>query len=815
MFKNYITTAWRNITRHKMFAAINVFGLSLGITACLIIFLITRFELSFDNYHPDKERIFRIVTENYSPKFGEDHSGNIPTPAQLIIPREIAGFESVALFYNYIATVTVTDNEAPVKKFAKPPFGEEQHSDIVVAEPQYFNIFHYTWLAGNAAALKEPYTVILTESKARQYFGEHAPADMLNKTIIYNDSLKVSVAGIVKDPAKNTDFFLRDFISYSTLKKETAAHSWNEGFTNEQIFVKLASNVSPAHINAQLANLRNRHYKQTKDSKTAWVLQPLSTIHFDARYADAYARKVHLPTLYGLMAIALFILTLAVINFITLSTAQSIDRAKETGIRKICGSTVSGLVLRFLGETFILTGLAIALAVAAIYPLLTVFRSFIPEGVTFSFFSYSTWIFLLAVGLFTTLLAGIYPAKVLSSSKPAINLKGAGMQKWNQRGYFMKGLIVFQFTISMVFIIGTLVTGNQMQYMLNKDLGFTKDAVITIQTNPDYAADKKVVLAEKIRQLPDVDAVSVSEGTPVAKLHFFNPLTYKGKEERGAATILEWGDEQFIPLYNIKIIAGRNIQPSDSIKEFLVNESCIKALGFTKPEDAVGKIVETFLPPGGVVARPIVGVMSDFHSQSLHEPVKPVMFTTSKEFTRLLNIKLQTRGKQLSHFKATVSKIEKCWKEIYPYDPFSYTFFDETIAKFYEKEKQTARLINIAMVVSICISCLGLFGLATLTARRRTKEIGIRKVLGAGIGQIAFILSKDTIKLLLIAIVVASPVAWYGMNQWLNGFAFRITINWWIFVLAGAIAIFIACCTVSYQSIKAALSNPVAALRSE
>lgn len=822
MFKNYITTAWRNITRYKMFAAINVFGLSLGISACLVIFLIARFQLSFDNYHPGKERIFRIVSDMYSSKFGEDHSSSIPTPAPFAIRSEIAGLETVAVFHDYVATVTIPENGAPVKKFAKPQHGEEQNSDIVITEPQYFDIFHYDWLAGNPAALKEPYTVVLTESKARQYFGEHAPAEILNKTIIYNDSINVRIAGIVKDPGKNTDFFFRDFISFTTLKKDVVFESWNDVHTNEQVFVKLANNVPPAQINARLANLVNRHYKETKDSKRTWLLQPLSTIHFDARYSDAYSKKVHLPTLYGLMAIALFILVLAVINFITLSTAQSIDRAKETGIRKICGSTVTGLVVRFLGETFILTGLAIALAVAGIYPLLAAFKSFIPEGVTFSFFSLSTWLFLLAVGLFTALLAGIYPAKVLSSSNPAINLKGSGMQKWNRRGYFIKGLIVFQFTISMVFIIGTLVTGNQMKYMLNKDLGFTKDAIISIQTNLDYAADKKEVLAEKIRQLQVVESVSVSEGTPLAKLHFLNPLIYKeGKEERGAAGILEWGDEHFLPLYDIKIIAGRNIQPSDSIKEFLVNESGIKALGFTKPEDAVGKMVETIVPPStpgppvGFVKRPIVGVMADFHSQSLHEPVKPVIFTTSAAFTRLINIKLQTIGKQLSHFKAAISKIEKCWKEVYPHDPFDYTFFDETIAKFYEKEKQTARLMNIAMVVSICISCLGLFGLATLTARRRTKEIGIRKVLGAGIGQIVFILSKDTIKLLLIAIVIASPIAWYGMNQWLNGFAFRIAISWWIFVLAGAIAIFIAFCTVSYQSIKAALANPVTALKNE
>jgi ABC-type lipoprotein release transport system permease subunit len=727
----------------------------------------------------------------------------------------VPGIETVAAFDNLIATVTIQQDGQPVKKYAKPQPGEERSSDIVIAEPQYFKLFLYKWLAGNAAALNEPYTVVLTESKAQQYFGRHEPADFLNKTIIYNDTINARVVGIVKDPAKNTDLFFRDFISFSTRKNEPVVESWNDSRWNEQVFVKLANNVLPAQINARLAPLVNNHYNQTKDSKTTWRLQPLSTLHFDARYNDPYSKKAHLPTLYGLMGIALFILVIAVINFITLSTAQSIDRAKETGIRKICGSTVSGLIARFLGETFILTALALALSVAGIYGLLAAFRSFIPEGVSFSFFSLSTWLFLVAVALFTTLLAGIYPAKVLSSSNVAINLKGAGVQKWNRGGYFIKGLIVFQFTISLVFIIGTLVTGNQLHYLLNKDLGFTQDAIITIQTDTDHSADKKEVLAEMIRQLPEVEAVSVSEGTPAAKQHFFNPLIYKGREEKGAACILEWVDEQFIPLYDIKILAGRNIQPCDSIKEFLVSESGAKALGFDKPEDALGKMVETIVPPGGMISRPIVGVINDFHSQSLHERVLPVVFTTSKEFSRLINIKLKTRGKQLSHFKATLSKIETRWKEMYAHDPFAYSFFDESIAKFYDKEKQTASLMNIAMVASICISCLGLFGLATLSARRRTKEIGIRKVLGIGLAQIVFLLSKDSIKLVLIAVVIASPIAWYAMNQWLNGFAFRIAINWLTLALAGGIAVLIAFCTICYQSIKAALANPVAALRSE
>ncbi|HEX6429202.1 MAG TPA: ABC transporter permease [Niastella sp.] len=826
MYKNYFTIAWRNIMRHKLFAAINVVGLALGIAACLAIYLITDFEFSFDTFHPGKEKIFRIVSDNYSTEFGEEHHGNIPDPAPFAIRREITGLASVAVFHNYRATVTIQGNNLPEKRFIRPSDRSEERSDIVIAEPSYFDIFQYEWLAGNQAAFNEPYTVVLTESKARKYFGGLAPAGLLNKTIIYNDSLYVKVAGIVKDFGKNTDFFFRDFISFSTvpnsfLKNEFTLDSWRDGHMAEQVFIKLNKDVQPSHINAQLINFVNRHLTQTKGHKVTYRLQPLSTIHFDAGYSDAYSRKVHLPTLYGIMVIALFILIIAVINFITLSTAQSIDRAKEAGIRKICGSTATDFIIRYMGETLVLTLLAVILAVACIQPILTVFQGIIPDGLHFSVFNYSTWLFLVILTVITAVLAGFYPAKVLSAAAPAFILKGAAMQKGNRKGLFTKGLILFQFTISLVFIIGTLVVGKQMQYMQDKDLGFTKDAICTIETHEDYPAAKKELLAEKIRQLPEVNLVSVSEGTPVSKLHWFNPLTYKGKEEKGTATILEWGDQHFIPLYNIKIIAGRNVHASDTVKEFLINESCAKALGFTKPEEAVGKMVETFVPggnmtaPPGIVARPIVGVMADFHSQSLHDPVKPVLFATSTEFTRLINIQLNTSGKQLSHVKATMAKIEDLWHEVYPNDPYSYTFFDEAIASLYTKERHMAQLMNLAMIIAIGISCLGLFGLATLTARQRTKEIGIRKVLGADIAQIVLILNKDTFKLVLIAVVIASPLAWYFMHQWLNGFTYRIAISWWMFVLAGVMALLIAFCTVSYQSIKAALANPVNSLRSE
>ncbi len=323
------------------------------------------------------------------------------------------------------------------------------------------------------------------------------------------------------------------------------------------------------------------------------------------------------------------------------------------------------------------------------------------------------------------------------------------------------------------------------------------------------------MLAERIRSVAGVERVSVSEGTPAAKGHWGTELAYKGKEEVKVESALEWGDEQFVPLYNLTLVAGRNVMPSDTMREFLVNETCAKALGFRNPADAVGKMVKSGISDGSPSTCPIVGVLKDFHVQSLHEPIKPMFFATNKEVSRVINIRLATRGKQTQDLKHILTQVEQLWASIYPNEKFDYNFFDASIARFYEKEQKTAELMNTAMAIAIFISCMGLFGLAAFTARQRTREIGIRKVLGASVANIATMLSKDFVILVLIALVIAAPIAWYFMHRWLEGFAYQVPISWWIFVIAGLTAMIIALTTVSYQAIKAAVADPVKSLRME
>ncbi|HTQ65357.1 MAG TPA: ABC transporter permease [Puia sp.] len=819
MLRNYFKIAFRKLTRNKVYTFINILGLAIGVSACLIIYLITNFELSYDTFHPDKERIYRLVAEMKRNKDDEGRKfGFLITPLPMALRNEVAGFESVSAFFNYYPKVTVQNGNS-IKKFDAAKFGEGV-SDVIVAEPQYFEIFKYQWLAGNpAVALNEPFKVVLSEKEVQKYFGPISPEEAMGRQVIYNDSLNLTVSGVVKDWTGNTDFGFKDFISFNTvqhsfLKDDIDMNAWGMWNYFSQGIVKLPKGTDPKQIEKKFASVVKKHVFTGKEEGAAAKvsLQPLSDIHFNSDYEDAYTRKAHLPTLYGLMGIAAFILIIAAINFVNLSAAQSIQRAKEIGIRKVMGSNRRNIIIQFLSETFILTLLAVILSVIITNPVISLLYKFIPAGVKLSLLDPSTILFLSLITIITSLLAGFYPAKVLSSLVPALSLKGQATKKPNQKSYLHKGLIVFQFTISLVFIIGTIIVSRQIHFIVNKDLGFTKDAIITIRTGYNYPSNKRMALAEDIKGISGVQIVSSHMETPTAKGHPGTFILYRGKSEMKTDASFDMCDMNYIPLFDLKIIAGRNLFPSDTIREFLINETCAKQLGFAKPEDAIGKPVEIGMNGG---KGPVVGVIKDFNSKSLHEPIIPFFMSSFKRAERAISIKLATEGKGISHFQSILSQIQKLWKAEYPNEKFEYSFFDQTIARLYEKEQKTSALMNLAMIIAIFISCMGLLGLATYAAEQRTKEIGIRKVLGASVTNIVSMLTKDFVWLVAIAILVASPIAYYFMYKWLEDFAYKIQISWWIFVMAGAIAVVIALITVSFQAIKAAIANPVKSLRTE
>jgi putative ABC transport system permease protein len=443
-------------------------------------------------------------------------------------------------------------------------------------------------------------------------------------------------------------------------------------------------------------------------------------------------------------------------------------------------------------------------------PVLSLFSDYIPRGVAFSL-NGGTIIFLISVLLITTLMAGFYPAVVLSSYKPAQSLKGIGVKTNKEKWYLRRSLIVFQFSISLVFIIATLVIGNQIRYMRDSDKGFKTDAIVNIPGKWRDRSDKPNTLADRIKRIAGVEKVILEAFAPMGFPHMTQSVEYKGKDDIKLNVSLQPGNEGFIPFYQMKLLAGRNLFHSDSLQELVINQTCVKALGFARPEQALGKSINWW---NGKV-YPIVGVVADFHENSFHEPVKPVVIGHMPELEKGIAIKLATTGMQASDAKMILAQVEKEWKTVYPEDNFECHFLNESIRWLYDQETKTAWLMNVVMIITIFISCMGLFGLAMFTAEQRTKEISIRKILGATAINIMTMLSSDFVKLVIISLVIASPIAWYFMNHWLEDFAYRIHISWWTFIVAGAAAILIALFTVSFQAAKAAIINPIKSLRTE
>ena len=828
MIKNYFKIAWRNITGHTINSLINILGLALGICSCLVIYLIVHFEMGFDKFHPDATRIYRIIAERQDPTGEKRLSGFAPAPTAAAARGEIRGLEEAAGYQLYAASVRIpaTGDTGSGDHGGDPGRGKagqkfdnkiegRQTPSTIITGPEYFRIFPFDWLAGNAnEALKYPFKIVLTESKARKYFGDAGPDKIIGREIVYNDSLRVTVSGIVKDWKENTDFPYTEFISSGTvgasfLRKDSTLTAWGNQdipWTSRAI-VKLEKGVWAGQVDAQLASLLKGRLRSENGDVCTLQLQPLSTVHFKSDIDDG-VRHAHLTTLYVLMGIAAFILLLAVINFINLSTVLSIHRAKEIGIRKVLGSSRGALMRQFLMETGILTVFSVILSALLVRPVLSAFHSFLPAKVTFHFFDPATLLFLLLTTLVTTLLAGIYPAKVIAAYLPVLSLKG--LQKGGEKWWLRKGLIVFQFAVSLIFIISTIVIGRQIRYMRYGDPGFSSDAVLSIDTNPGDKGRRAKILAERIRQLPGVSAVARQSFDPTHDFHVDFRFHNKGKGVGEMSAALQIGNEGFIPLYRIKLLAGSNLRHQDSLKEFVINESLCRALGFARPEDAVGKFIYD-----DARALPIIGVVADFHENSYREPIQPMLMADISEPETGIAIRLAATGKGMSDPKPVLAQIERWWKELFPGEPFHYSFLDDTIAMLYEQEQKTATLMNTAMEITIFISCMGLFGLSLFTARQKTKEIGIRKVLGASVSNIVMLLSKDFVVLILLALLIASPVAWYCMSRWLQDFTYRISISAWIFLAAGVAALSIGLLTVSVQAVQAAVANPVKSLRTE
>lgn len=814
MFKNYFKIARRNLARNKGYAAINITGLAVGIAVCMVIFIIIQFQTSFDNFHTKKDRIYRILTKfQYEGSGDINYKTSIPFPLPLGLKTTFPQIAQVApIFASHDDELLVVDNNGKTEKDF-----EEQHG-VFYMDPSFFKIFDFPLLAGSYASLKDPDNVFLTKEIADKYFGDWKKA--MGRTIKLQmggymfehgvDVLKVS--GILATIPPNTDFQLKVVVSYGTgftgdyLSK---SHDWDGNVSGFGCYILLPPNVSADNFNQQL--IAYSHEVESPGNDDRHIIEPLKEVHFDTRVSDYSNKTISHQLLNVLWLIAAFILLIACVNFVNLSTAQAVNRAKEVGVRKVLGSSKSQLQVQFIAETFLIVISAVVLAAGITMLALPSVGHLLELSLSFNLFSNPAIVlFLLTVTVVVTALAGFYPSVVLSRFNPVNALKSKLSTKASNGISLRRGLVVFQFIIAQALIIGTLIIAKQMNYFINQPLGFDKDAIINVPFRVDSLRISRLsYLRKELMSLNGVQSVSLSSNTPVENgTDLWSIIKYNhAVKQTDFQVITKFGDNEYVPTYKLPLVAGRNVNPSDTAGEFLVNEALVKKLGLKKPGDILNKPMTTWHDQ---IKGTVVGVLKDFHDRSFRNDLAPLLITPDVAMYNQVGIKLTT-----ANMSATLQSVKKVFDQTFPDFVYQYRFLDDKIANFYKQENQLSALYKIFAAIAIFLSCLGLYGLASFMAVQRIKEVAIRKVLGASAGNIVYLFSKEFVVLIAIAFAIATPIAWYYMHQWLQNYVYRISISWWLFAAGGLAAIIIALATISFQSLKAAIANPVKSLRNE
>lgn len=811
MIKHHLKIALRSLRRQKVLSAINVLGLSLGL-ACFILFLLYAVnEFSYDRFHKEADNIYRVYRWT-APMNGEDAEGDVylPMPLGPALKKDLPDVEEF-----------VRMQEAWGESYVRID-GKVTRMGFSFADPQVFSVFDFKFKSGNAkTALNDIHNVVLTEKTARQLFGAENPVGKIIEIKWDSAYEPFTVTGIAENAPSNSSLTFNMLGNYeyipTTKNGRRSVDNWRRSayFT----FVKLREGSTLANDKDRLLSFRRKYYPNEeaelrkegywkgKGAPVTYGMQPLLKIHTDTSVWGGVVASVDPSTIWLLLAIAGGVLLIACINFTTLSIGRSAARAREIGIRKVVGSRRFQLMRQFLAEAFMMTLISVLLGLVIARVLLPAFNQLSGKELEFSFGQFPEMIWLL-VGLtvIVSLVAGSYPSLILSSFNPIAVLK----QKIKVGGsnFFTRSLVTLQFVLSIGLIAATTIILQQTKYMTDKNPGFNKEQVLVV--NASGAPTKKIypLFRQEVLQQPMFSGIAGAElGLGANTGWSRNGFDYKGTLKQ----VFEYYvDQDYIPLLGIKMAAGRNLTQhiaADTVNSVIVNEALVRDFGWTN-QNAVGQVLKEYQP--GIDAV-VVGVVKDFNFRALRNVVEPQLFHMFHDYDPY---KFFVKLKPGNPAKA-IASLEKTWATLVPDIPFKYSFLDEDLAKFYESEKRWSNIIGWAGGISIFLAALGLFGLAALAVVNRTKEIGIRKVLGASISGIVGLLSKDFLKLIVIALVVATPLAWYFMNQWLQDFAYRISIGWWIFLLAGSISLIIAFITIGYQAIKAALMNPVKSLRTE
>ena len=809
MIKNYFKAAWRNLKKQRGFFAINFIGLYISVVVCTLIALIILHELSFDKNTTSNNNIYRVVKNSISAS-GTEFNPVTPYPLATALRTQLPDEKMISQIH-FTKDAFVAIGEKKLKE-----------SNIVFADSVFTALFTITVQKGNIQkVLSQPGFAALTESTAKKYFGTE---EAIGKRIKLENILDLEVAAVIKDAPGNTHLPYNILVPYLSLKPEFIGNfqlnQWGLNI-NGYTYMGLADKKNTAPYEAVLKSIaKNNIDRGGTTEKTELKLQPLTDIHYNQLYAEENpAYTINYQYLYLMGAIGLFLILAACINYTNLSTSLAIKKSKEVGVRKTMGASRSHLIKQFFAETFLLTGIVIIAAAITIRFLLPAVNNFLDKNISLAWLNWQTASFLLLLWAAVSLLSGIYPALILSGFNPVNALKNKLSAPKASTLILRKGLVTFQFITAQILIIGAIVVTKQMNFIQSKPLGFTKEKIIDLNL-PERKPEQLALLKTKLLNIPGISSVSFSLGAPVSDNTFgtgFN-LREKYAVERKDVN-LKTADKEYLKTYGLQLLTGRwfdesderKINPSipDSLRKYsvVINEAAVKALGFANAQEAIGREVQFGL---NELVTPIIGVMKDYHVESLHANVVPVIMMEFPSLYYNAGVKLSD-----GYSASTIAAIEKAWTSVYPDILFEANFLDEHVASLYKNDKRTLQLFNLSTFLSIVINAMGLIGLLSFMIQQKTKEIGVRKVLGASVANISFILSKGFLQLIGLAFLIAGPVAGYIMNKWLQDFAYRTSISWWVFGIAVALAVLVTAVAVGFQTIKAAIANPIKSLRTE
>ena len=785
MFRNYVKIAVRSLLKNKLYSGINILGLALGMACSLLIGLWVKDELSYDRFLPDAENI-HFVRVNF-PYNGEIVTNYVtPGPLQEAIAQSIPEVAAVTKV-NYGPDMLVKVGDKTSKEKGR------------FATSDFFGVFDLPVLYGDPkAALAQPNKIVVTRKLAEKYF---PVGSALGKTLQLDNDKFYTVGAVIEDIPANSSLPFEWLVNWKVQEQDWMKTWGNNSF---QTFVRLKPNTTMAQAEAAMKGIYPRFAGKNFETGQP-TLQPITDLHLYSEYKNGKSVGGRIEYVRIFSIVALFILLIACINFMNLATARSANRAKEVGVRKVVGAMRSSLVGQFLSESVLTSLLAVVLAIGLVWLVLPTFNTVFAKQLTLNLGEPVLWIIIVGLVLITGFVSGSYPALFLSSLQPIKILKGR-LQVGSGPALFRRALVVFQFSLSIFLIVAMLAVGKQMDYLRTKNLGLDRENVVYLPLEGEIAQPKKVEpFRQEVMRAPSIASATTTMSLPINVQSTSGDLNWTGKDPALQTTVSAMAvGGGFIKTMNIKLLGGRDFQvdsPADS-SSYLINEATAKLMGM---KDPVGKEIQFWSGKGRVV-----GLMKDFHLNSLHQAITPLVLTFNASNTSYLLVK--TRAGQAPQ---AIADLERITKEFNPNYPFNYHFIDEEYESLYRSEQQVNTLVNYFGLLAIVISCLGLFALAAFTAEQRTKEIGVRKVLGASVPNIVGLLSKDFLKLVLIALVLASPLAWWALSKWLGTFAYQTELTWWIFGVAGVTAVVIAFLTVSYQSIKAALTNPVTSLKAE